>query len=233
MSAPLRVIRAGNTSALGRVPHGLPAPLPKGESMLWQGAPSWKNVAFRVLHVRKLMIYFAILALICLVRSIMVETQQMWWSLFALLFLGSVAIAMLAAFAYFVAKTTVYTITDKRVVLRVGVAISMSLNLPFAVVESADLRLFRDGSGDIPLLLAGETRVGYITLWPHARPWRTRRVQPMLRSVPDAARVAQLLARALAASAGQAVTAFDTAPAGASIETAGAHVPASAAMTGD
>ena len=233
MSAPLRVIRAGNTSTLGRVPYGLPGPLPKGESMLWQGAPSWKNVAFRVLHVRKLMIYFAILALICLIRSIMVETQQMWWSLFALLFLGTVAIAMLAGFAYFVAKTTVYTITEKRVVMRVGVALSMSLNLPYTVVESADLRLFRDGSGDIPLLLAGETRVGYVTLWPHARPWRTRRVQPMLRSVPDAARVAQLLARALAASAGQAVVPFEAATAADAIENAGGHIPASAAMTGD
>jgi len=232
MSAPLRVIRAGNTSSLGRVPHGLPAPLPKGESMLWQGAPSWKNVAFRVLHVRKLMIYFAILAVICLVRSIAVDTPQMWWSLYALLFLGSVAIAMLCAFAYFVARTTVYTITEKRVVLRVGVALSMSLNLPFTMVENADLRLFADGSGDIPLLLAGETRVGYITLWPHARPWKMKRVQPMLRSVPDAARVAQILARALAASAGQAVVAFDTAPAAAA-ETAGGHIPASAAMTGD
>ena len=233
MSAPLRVIRAGNTSSLGRVPRGLPAPLPKGETMLWQGAPSWKNVAFRVLHVRKLMIYFGILAMICLVRSIMVETQQMWWSLFALLFLGSVAIALLSTFAYFVAKTTVYTVTEKRVVLRVGVAISMSLNLPFTMVENADLRLFRDGSGDIPLLLAGQTRVGYITLWPHARPWRTRRVQPMLRSVPDAARVAQLLARALAASAGQTVTTFDTTPAVATAGAAAGHIAASAAMNGD
>jgi hypothetical protein len=233
MSAPLRVIRAGNTSALGRVPYGLPAPLPEGESMLWQGAPSWKNVAFRVLHVRKLMIYFAILAVICLIRAIMVETQQMWWSLFALLFLGSVAIAMLTTFAYFVAKTTVYTITEKRVVLRVGVALSMSLNLPFAMMESADLRLFSDGSGDIPLLLAGETRVGYITLWPHARPWRTRRVQPMLRSVPDAVRVAHILARALAASAGQPVPSFDTAPALNAKQGAGGRIPASAAMTGD
>jgi hypothetical protein len=229
MNAPLRVVRAGNRGGLGRVPHGLPGPLPKGESMLWQGAPAWKNVAFRVLHVRKLLIYFGTLALICLVRSIMVETQQMWWSLFALLFLGSLAIAMLTVFAYFVSRTTVYTITEKRVVLRIGVAISMSLNLPFAMVESADLRLFRDGSGDIPLLLSGETRVGYITLWPHARPWRTRRVQPMLRSVPDAERVAQLLARALAASAGQTVVAFG-AP---TVETADGRAPASAAMTGD
>jgi hypothetical protein len=232
VSAPLRVVRAGNTGN-GRVPHGLPSPLPKGETMLWQGAPSWKNVAFRVLHVRKLMIYFGILSVICLIRSIMLGTQQMWWSLFALLFLGSVAIAMLTTFAYFVARTTVYTITEKRIVLRVGVALSMSLNLPFTMVDSAELRLFPDGSGDIPLLLAGETRVGYVTLWPHARPWRTRRVQPMLRSVPDAARVAGLLARALAATAGQAVMAFDTAPAAESHAPAGGRIPASAAMNGD
>jgi hypothetical protein len=228
MSAPLRVIRAGHK---GGAPRGLPGPLPRGEQMLWQGGPSFKHVAFRVLHVRKLVIYFAILAAIALVRSIIVETEQMWWSLFALLFLGAVAISMASVFAYFVAKTTVYTITEKRVVLRIGVAISMSLNLPFTMVESADLRMFADGSGDIPLLLQGETRVGYVTLWPHARPWKTRRVQPMLRSVPDAARVAQLLSRALAASAGQTVVAFDTAAHAA--EPAGARIPASAAMTGD
>jgi hypothetical protein len=98
------------------------------------------------------------------------------------------------------------------------------------MVESADLRLFADGSGDIPLLLAGETRVGYVTLWPHARPWKMKRVQPMMRSVPDAARVAQLLARALAASSGQAVQTFETAGVA---EPAGARIPASAAMTGD
>lgn len=229
MRAPLRVIRAGKS---GGAPHGLPGPLPQGEAMLWQGGPLWQSVALRVLHVRKLMIYFAILAAICLVRALIVETQQMWWSLFALLFLGSIAIVMLCIFAFAVAKTTVYTITEKRVVLRIGVAISMTLNLPYKMVESADLRLFGDGSGDIPLLLQGETRVGYITLWPHVRPWRTRRVQPMMRSVPDAARVAQLMARALAAHSGQAVATFDNAPGEAS-QQAGGRVPASAAMTGD
>lgn len=232
MSAPLRVIRSG-TSSTGRVPYGLPGPLPKGESMLWQGTPSWKNVAVRVLHVRKLIIYFAALVAICLVRSILVETPQMWWSLLTILFLGSIAITILTAFAYFVAKTTVYTITEKRIVLRIGVAISMSLNLPFTMVESADLRLCRDGSGDISLLLTGQTRVGYITLWPHVRPWRSRRVQPMLRSIPDAARVAQLLARALAASAGQTVAAFRPAPAQDVTETTDGRIPASAAMSGD
>jgi hypothetical protein len=55
----------------------------------------------------------------------------------------------------------------------------------------------------------------------------------MLRSVPDAARVAGLLARALAATSGQAVMAFDPAPAAESLVTAGGLSPASAAMTGD
>ncbi|GAB0116778.1 photosynthetic complex putative assembly protein PuhB [Acidisoma sp. 7E03] len=233
MSAPLRVIRAAGRSELGRVPYGLPAPLPKGEQMLWQGGPSWQSIALRVLHVRKLGIYFGVLALICLGRALMVETAQMWWSLFALLFLGAVAILLLVGFACLVARTTVYTITDKRVVMRVGVAISMSLNLPFVMMESADLRLFRDGSGDIALLLSGETRVGYITLWPHVRPWRTRRVQPMLRAIPEAARVAQLLARALAASAGQRVVVFASASAGETSPAAAGAIPASAAMTGD
>jgi len=38
--------------------------------------------------------------------------------------------------------------------------------------------------------------LGYMLLWPHARPWRFARPQPMLRSVPDAQAVAAMLAEA-------------------------------------
>ncbi len=75
------------------------------------------------------------------------------------------------------------------------------------------MRLYPDGSGDIPLLLNGPTRMGFTLLWPHVRPWRLRQVQPMLRAVPDAARVATMLSRALAASAGQAAPASPVAAA--------------------
>jgi hypothetical protein len=36
---------------------GLPEKLPKGESILWQGAPDFKAVALRVFHMRALLIY--------------------------------------------------------------------------------------------------------------------------------------------------------------------------------
>ena len=37
---------------------GLPELLPTGERMLWQGQPSWRALAIRVFHVRKIAIYF-------------------------------------------------------------------------------------------------------------------------------------------------------------------------------
>ncbi len=194
-------LRAGESTP----PHGLPAPLPAGETMLWQGAPSWRGVARRVLHVRTLAFYFAALAAIGLARALLLDTPAMWFSLAVLMVLGSVAVALLCAFAVMVARTSVYTLTDRRIVLRIGVALGGSINLPFRSIESADLRLYPDGSGDIALLLDGQTRIGMNTLWPHVRPWHTRRVQPMLRAVPDAARVARLLADALAATAAPAV----------------------------
>lgn len=180
-------------------PYGLPAPLPAGESILWQGSPRWRGVARRVLHVRTLAFYFAGLSAIGLVRALALDTAAMWFSLCALLVLGTLAIALLCAFAVLVARTSVYTLTEQRIVLRIGVALGGSINLPFRSIESADLRLYPDGSGDIALLLDGQTRLGMNTLWPHVRPWHTRRVQPMLRAVPDAARVARLLGEAVAA----------------------------------
>ena len=47
--------------------------------------------------------------------------------------------------------------------------------------------------------MIGERGFGYALLWPHARPWRYRSPEPMLRAVPDAQAVAARLTRACAA----------------------------------
>ena len=126
-----------------------------------------------------------------------VPTEAIWFSLVVLIVLGSIALGLLSVFAMLIARTSVYTVTDRRVVLRIGVALTASLNLPFRQIEQASVRLHADGSGDIPLLMSGETRIGWLMLWPHVRPWRTNRVQPMMRCVPDAAKVAGILSTAL------------------------------------
>ncbi len=42
---------------------GLPALLPKGESLLWQGKPGWRGLALRVFHIRGIAIWFALLSI--------------------------------------------------------------------------------------------------------------------------------------------------------------------------
>ena len=43
---------------------GLPDYLPDGESVVWQGEPEWRQVALRVFHIRKVALYFLLLAAI-------------------------------------------------------------------------------------------------------------------------------------------------------------------------
>ncbi len=103
---------------------------------------------------------------------------------------------MLYGVAYVLARTTVYTITTARVAMRVGAALTVTLNLPFTRIASADLAVNRDGTGSVVFETLGETRLSYLVLWPHVRPWRMKKTQPALRSIPDAARVAQIVADA-------------------------------------
>jgi Bacterial PH domain len=184
-------------------PRGLPAPLPPGERLLWQGAPRWDVLARRAFHVGKLATYCGALLLWRLIADLSDGQSPAAAALAALwltpLVLGVVGIPALLAWLF--SRTTVYTITSRRLVLRSGVALPMTLNIPFRVIESAALKSYRDGTGDIPLALAGPDRISYLHLWPNARPWRVARPEPMLRAVPDAARVADILARALAAAA--------------------------------
>jgi hypothetical protein len=184
---------------------GLPGKLPEGETILWQGAPAWWPLARRAYHVGEIAGYFVVL----LAWSAM-ATYRDGGSAYdigraALLVIGlaSVATGMLTVIAWGAARTSMYTITNRRVAMRIGIALPICFNLPFAQIEAAGLKLHADGSGDIPLALQGGQRIAYVVLWPHARPWRLSRSEPMLRAVPDARRVAQILGNALAASAGQ------------------------------
>ena len=121
--------------------------------------------------------------------------------------LGLAACSLLTLFAWLVGRSTVYTITTKRVVMRHGIALPMTVNYPFALVEGAGLSSRADGTGDIPLAMQKGSRLSYLVMWPHARPWRIGKPEPMMRSIPDAERVARILGRALAAAARQPATA--------------------------
>lgn len=187
---------------------GLPAELPLGERVLWQGSPSWWSLARRALRVTPVACYFMLLAAW---QALGAWSQQ--HSLAAVghavllpLGLGTGAVGLLTLIAFFCAQATRYTITDQRLVIRHGMALPMSLNLPFAQIQTAAVKLHGDGSGNVALTLRKNQRVGYLLNWPHVRPGHYLQPQPSLRAVPDAQRVAQILGDALARHAQKATT---------------------------
>lgn len=180
--------------------RGLPGHLPEGEHILWQGAPMWRALAKRALHTHLVAGYFGVLIAWSLIN---VATGQASWAgalpgIGITLGVGAAAVALLLVLGWLMARSTVYTITNKRIVLRFGVALPKCVNLPFSQIVAADLQVNADGTGDLPLACRA-TRIGFIHLWPHVRPWRIGQPQPMLRNLPEPRAVARLLAQALAA----------------------------------
>jgi hypothetical protein len=184
---------------------GLPRELPPGEQMLWQGSPDFKSTLLRTFHVQGIGAYFTALALW---QSFKVAdsgagfkatiSTMSWYAV-----LAGIAVGLLALLARMCARSTVYTITSKRVVMRFGMALPITLNIPFSKINAAGFKLHRDGTGDIPLTLMPGSRFGYSTLWPHARPWMVRQPQPMLRGLVHADVAAEILTSALQATANQ------------------------------
>jgi hypothetical protein len=179
--------------------HGLPGPLPAGEAIVWQGRPEWRSLALHAFHVRKVAVYFGLISLAGLAFALGQDKAlpEVVASLAWLFILAVAALSLLTLLAWLTARTTVYTLTNRRLAIRHGIALPVTLNVPFAAVGSAALAVYPGGTGDIPLALSTRDRIAYLVLWPHARPWKLARPQPMMRSVPDAARVATILGRGL------------------------------------
>ena len=195
--------------------RGLAKKLPEGERILWQGAPATWALAKAALKVHWIIGYFGLLAVwrgieLGLERGVASGIGAAVWYVIA----GAAAVAVIALLARVMARGSVYTITSARVVMRIGAALTVSLNLPLKYIVSADLAMGSDGTGSISLSLKGETRFAYLVLWPHARPWTMRQPQPTLRAIPDAHKVAGILAKAAAEATGAEIyhTDADDAP---------------------
>ena len=174
---------------------GLPEPLPAGEHILWQGSPDWRMLGNDAFHLKTLSIYFALMVGLQAVMSwepALGITKNLL-SLLTSTLLASVALGLLALTAWFSARTTLYTITDKRIIMRVGIVLTLTFNLPLSRIDAAQIKNSKDGKGDIALDLQGPDRIAYLHLWPHARPWHLKQPQPMLRALPEVAQVASLL----------------------------------------
>lgn len=185
---------------------GLPETLPADERLLWQGSPDWQMLARRAFHLRKLALYFGAMVLLraAFVFNDSGSVPAALRSTLGPLALAGIALGLVGLMAWLSARSTVYTLTDKRVVMRIGIVLTLTFNIPYRRIATAGLHLDAGGSGDLPLSLLPPDHIAYLHLWPHARPWRLARPEPMLRSVPEAERVARLLTQAWSEATGLA-----------------------------
>jgi hypothetical protein len=191
---------------------GLPERLPSGEFIVWQGSPDVAALASSAFHIKKLVVYFAVLMGACAwpaleegagVMAVLLSIK--WIAPLALIGLGSVWMM-----AYMTSRTTVYTLTNKRVVMRLGIVFTVSFNLPYKQVVSADVRMMQDGFGDITLALKGSDRIAWVHLWPSVRPWKIEKPEPTLRAIPHAQEVSIKLRDAWTHNTGLAANAAGT-----------------------
>lgn len=181
---------------------GLPGAPPAGETILWQGRPRSLALARSALSLDWVAGYFVLLAF-WRVGSLAADMGWAAAAPFAIPFLlmGAAACGLLWLIAWVQARATVYTLTTERVAMRVGAALTLTLNLPLAKIESAALARAPGGTGTLALTPLGGVRLSYAVLWPHVRPWHMRRVEPSLRCIAEPERIAALLADAVEAQA--------------------------------
>lgn len=168
---------------------GTPAP---DERVLWKGRPQTGLLARTAFHSRKAGLYMGALVVIALAlgkpdAAIVAGV------------LGTALTAILHILAWASARSTLYILTDTRLIMRIGIAIETRVNIPLKQITAAHLApIGKGGHGDIAFEVAGERLLGTLLLWPHVRPWHYAMPQPMLRAVPDAAALAQQIAEARA-----------------------------------
>jgi len=173
---------------------GIPAPLPPGEHVVWQGSPHWRIVARQVFHVRKVAVYFTLILAFQIFSIYHNGSDATAASLSLTVLLSLSGLGILTLLAYLTGRVSIYTVTNRRILIRFGIALQMTMNLPFSQIKAADMRIGKHGYGDIHLTVNTDKRVSYLVLWPHIRPWNFSRPQPMLRAIGNVKHVAAIIA---------------------------------------
>lgn len=177
--------------------EGLPELPPSGEHILWQGRPNTWALAVESLNLYWVIGYFAVLTLWRFGSVVdMMPMGQAIGASVPFVILGGLVCGLLLLVAFVQARATMYTVTNKRVAMRIGAALNVTLNLPYTEIGNAMLDLRKRGTGTIAMQTLGTAKLSYLVCWPHVRPWRINPVEPALRCINDAQKVADILAEA-------------------------------------
>ncbi len=179
-------ILKSNQDDFSKTPYGLPEKLPVDEKIIWQGSPEYVPLLNRVFLFKHIAIYLLLLVIFSFILG-----QNDYGSTKALGILIENTLISLICLGLFMllgqlsCSTTVYTVTNKRIVMKIGIVLDLSLNIPFNKIESADLKISSDGTGDISFALDPSVKIAYPHLWPHCRAFHFSNPKPTIKCISN------------------------------------------------
>ncbi|MDO9640480.1 MAG: photosynthetic complex putative assembly protein PuhB [Pseudotabrizicola sp.] len=185
---------------------GVPAGLPKGEDILWQGKADAMALAREAYKINWIAGYMLIVVLWRAGGAYADGgTALMLATGLPYLVLAIAAYGVIYLLAWAQARASIYTITTARVIMRIGAALPVTYTIPFVRIATARLDLKPGGTGTIAIEITDGARLSYAVLWPHLRPGFAKVTQPAFRCIPGAQNVARLLADAAQAKLNEPV----------------------------
>ena len=175
---------------------GLSENLPNGEQLVWQGQPERRALATRAMYLKYIAFYLVALIaartgyLILDGESVATWSGMLVWQVLASAFVMLLIVGLAAVYS----RTTRYSLTNERLIIKTGAAITIHINLPLQQIIGADLREYSDDTGDITLQVSQADKLYWLLMWPNVRSWWVRPLRPVLRGLKDAPTVAHLLA---------------------------------------
>ena len=168
--------------------------IPNGESILWKGRPSLWGFSWNLFGLKWITLYLSILSIVSVARFFASDFYTAFYVDFLPFFLSGIfASIILIGLAATQTYSTVYIITENRVIIKTGAALSFLISMPFKKIKEVNLQKRGASIGTISFELLSERRVPYISCWPSVRPWKFKRTQPAFSCIGSVDEVATIL----------------------------------------
>ena len=168
--------------------------IPNGESILWKGRPSLWGFSWNLFGLKWITLYLSMLSIVSVARFFASDFYTAFYVDFLPFFLSGIfASIILIGLAATQTYSTVYIITENRVIIKTGAALSFLISMPFKMIKEVNLQKRGASIGTISFELLSEKRVPYISCWPSVRPWKFKRTQPAFSCIGSVDEVATIL----------------------------------------
>ena len=176
------------------LPEEVGKSIPLDEKVYWNGKPNWRSFGYHSFGLKYFSIYFFVSALYAVSQ---IDSSFSFGAFFIkytpYLISGILAGNILLLLAYISARHTCYVITQKRIVIRTGVALVFLLNMPFKNILSIDMKALARGRGNVIFKVQSKKRIPYLSCWPSVKSGSFLEPIPAFRSIRDIEKVGQII----------------------------------------